>query len=58
MWFNDLQHEAGRHAGIECVATSLEHRHAGSGAEPVGRGDDAEGTENFRPCREHKSNPG
>ena len=53
MRLDDLQDEAGGDAGVEGVAARLQHRHAGGGGQPVSRGDDAEGAEDFRPCGEH-----
>ena len=53
MGLDDLKHETGRDAGIERIAAPLEHRHAGGSAEPMSGGDDPEGAEDLRPCREH-----
>jgi hypothetical protein len=53
MGLHHLEHEGGGHAGVEGVAAALQHRHADRGAEPVGRGHDPEGAENFRARGKH-----
>jgi hypothetical protein len=54
MRLDDLQHEAGRDRGVEGVAAALEHRHAGGGREPVGRGDRPEGAAQLGPRGERR----
>ena len=44
-----LQHQAGRHRGVEGVAALLQHRHAGRGRQPVGRSHHAERARELRP---------
>ena len=48
-----LQHEGAGDAGVEGVAAALQQGHAGGAGQPVGRGHDTEGAEDFRTSREH-----
>ena len=51
MRLNHLQREADGYRGIEGIAALLEDTHASSGPEPMRRRHDAEGADDFRPCR-------
>jgi len=48
-----MQHESGSDSGIESIAAAFQHRHAGGRAEPMGAGDDTEGSLNFGSGRKH-----
>ena len=47
-----LQRERGRHRSIERIAAALQYAHAHGGRDPVGGGDHAERTFDFRPSGE------
>ena len=49
---DDLQHEARRDGGIECIAASLENRHPGVGRKPMGRLNGPERGPDVWSCRE------
>ena len=50
-----LQHEAGGHRRVECVAPLLQHRHAGRRGQPVRGGHHAECASQLRPGGERRS---
>ncbi len=49
MRLDHLQHESRRHRRVKGVAALFQHAHADGGGDPMGRGDDAECAEDFRP---------
>ena len=50
-----LQHEPGRDGGVEGIAAPFQNRHAGRRRQPMGRGDDAEGSSDLRTGGEGQS---
>jgi hypothetical protein len=53
MGLDDVQHESGRHGGVERVATVLEHRHRAGGGQPMRRRHHSERALERRSGREH-----
>ncbi len=55
MRLDDLENKGRGGGGVEGIAPELEHAHARSRCQPVRRRDDAEGAEDFRTGREHRT---